>query len=37
LEADALLRAHGVWLDYGIDDFNREGEASGRMGLRLSR
>ena len=29
LEADALLKAHGVWLDdYTIDDTDREGEAS---------
>jgi hypothetical protein len=27
LEADGLLKAHGVWLDYTIDEFNREGEA----------
>jgi predicted HTH domain antitoxin len=28
LEAEALLKAHGVWLEYTIEDFNREGEAS---------
>ncbi len=27
LEADGLLKAHGTWLGYTIDDFNREGEA----------
>ena len=30
-EADGLLKAHGVWLDYTIDDFNREGEAGRRI------
>jgi len=28
LEADGLLKSHGVWLDYTLDDFNREDEAS---------
>jgi predicted HTH domain antitoxin len=27
LEADRILKAHGVWLDYGLEDFEREGEA----------
>lgn len=26
-EADRILKAHGIWLDYGIEDFEREGEA----------
>ena len=26
-EADRLLKAHGVWLDYGLEEFEREGEA----------
>ena len=30
-EADGLLKAHGVWLDYTIEDFNREGEAGRRI------
>jgi predicted HTH domain antitoxin len=27
LEADELLKSHGVWLDYTLDDFEREGQA----------
>ncbi|MEK7403607.1 MAG: UPF0175 family protein [Acidobacteriota bacterium] len=27
-ESDKLLKAHGVWLDYNLEDFSREGEAS---------
>jgi hypothetical protein len=27
LEADALLKQHGVWLDYSAGDFDREGDA----------
>ena len=27
-QADALLKAHGVWLDYTVEDFRREGEAT---------
>ena len=27
-EADGVLKAYGVWLDYTVDDFNREGEAT---------
>ena len=26
-EADEILKAHSVWLDYGLEDFEREGEA----------
>jgi hypothetical protein len=26
-EADQILKAHDVWLDYGLEDFEREGEA----------
>jgi hypothetical protein len=26
-EADGVRKAYGVWLDYTVDDFNREGEA----------
>lgn len=37
LEADGLLKAHGVWLDYTIDDFNREGEAHRRSRQRSGR
>lgn len=25
-EADAILKAHEVWLDYTVEDFRREGE-----------
>jgi hypothetical protein len=35
-EADGLLKAHGVWLDYTIEDFNREGEAGRRIGASAS-
>lgn len=37
LEAEALLKAHGVWLEYTIDDFNREGEASRQIRARSRR
>ena len=30
-ETDALLKAHGVWLGYSVDDFQREGEISRRL------
>ena len=30
-ELDALLKAHGVVLDYTIDDFEREGDTSTRL------
>ena len=33
-EADALLKAHCVWLDYSLDDFKREGEVSRQSGPR---
>ena len=36
-EADGLLKAHGVWLDYTIEDFNREGEAGRRIRDQLKR
>ena len=26
-EADGVLKEYGVWLDYTVDDFEREGEA----------
>ena len=37
LQADGLLKAHGVWLDYTIEDFNREGEAQRRVRERPGR
>jgi predicted HTH domain antitoxin len=37
LEAEALLKAHGVWLDYTIEDFHREGEASRQIRERSRR
>ena len=27
-EVDALLKAHQVWLEYTVEDFRREGEAT---------
>jgi Uncharacterised protein family (UPF0175) len=30
-EADGILKAHGVWLDYTLADFEREGEALNRL------
>ena len=27
-EADGILKAHGVWLDYTLDDLDREGEST---------
>ena len=33
-EADAVLKAHGVWLDYTVDDFHREEKASRPIGQR---
>lgn len=27
LEADGVLKAHEVWLDYTLEDFRRDGEA----------
>ncbi len=33
-EADALLKAHGVWLDYTLDDFEREGGVNCQPGPR---
>lgn len=30
-EADRILQAHGVWLDYSLDDFDREGETLRRV------
>lgn len=26
-EADAILKAHEVWLDYSLEDFERDGES----------
>ena len=34
LDADAILKARGVWLDYSLEDFNREGEADDRLSPR---
>jgi hypothetical protein len=34
-EADGVLKAHGVWLDYTADDFKREGEAIRNVRERL--
>jgi len=28
-EADRILKAHGVWRDYGLEDFEREGSSIG--------
>ncbi len=36
-ESDKLLKAHGVWLDYTLQDFSREGEASREIGERSRR
>jgi len=30
-EADRTLKAHGVWLEYTLEDFEREGEALRRV------
>ena len=32
-ELDGFLKAHGVWLDYSLEDFNREWEALQRAGF----
>jgi predicted HTH domain antitoxin len=34
LDADAILKARGVWLDYSLEDFNCEGEADDRLSPR---
>jgi hypothetical protein len=31
-EADGVLKAHGVWLDYSLEDLDREGEVIRRLG-----
>ena len=33
-EMDALLKARGIWLDYTLDDFRREGEVTARLAAR---
>jgi hypothetical protein len=30
-QADELLKTHGVWLSYSIDDFEREGAANRKV------
>jgi len=32
-ELDGFLKAHGVWIEYGIEDFRREQEALDRLGI----
>ena len=32
-ELDGFLKAHGVWIEYGIEDFRREQEALDRLGV----
>ena len=32
-ELDGFLKAHGIWIDYGIDDFRREQDALDRLGV----
>ena len=32
-ELDGFLKAHGVWIDYGMEDFRREQEALDRLGV----
>jgi len=34
-EADRILKAHGVWLEYGIEDFERESAAIGSIQERI--
>jgi predicted HTH domain antitoxin len=34
-EADRILKAHSVWLDYDLEDFEREGAAIVRSGESL--
>jgi hypothetical protein len=29
IEADRVLKDHGVWLDYSLEDFEREGRPTG--------
>lgn len=29
LDADRVLKDHGVWLDYSLEDFEREGRTTG--------
>jgi predicted HTH domain antitoxin len=33
-QAEGFLKAHGVWLDYSIDDFHQEAEAGRRVSQR---
>lgn len=32
-ELDGFLKAHGVWIEYGIEDFRREQEALDRLAV----
>jgi hypothetical protein len=32
-QLDGFLKAHDVWIDYGIEDFRREQEALERLGI----
>jgi hypothetical protein len=32
-ELDGFLKAHGVWIEYDIEDFRREQKALDRLGL----
>jgi predicted HTH domain antitoxin len=32
-ELDGVLKAHGVWIDYSMEDFQREQEALDRLGV----
>jgi hypothetical protein len=32
-ELDGFLKAHGVWIEYGIEDFRREQGTLDRLGL----
>ena len=32
-ELDGFLKAHGVWIEYEIEDFRREQETLDRLGL----
>jgi predicted HTH domain antitoxin len=32
-DLDGFLKAHGVWIEYGLDDFQREQEALDRLGV----
>lgn len=32
-ELDGFLKAYGVWIEYGMEDFRREQEALDRLGV----